>query len=115
MPKIPQKIVLVIGAMKELAVRTAFYISVLNFIMISVTAYNTTIKHYLDIPFWLFVVILGTIVFMAMLFEYAIVYPSVVAFNSRQWYKHNNPLVKDIKEIKEELKKLREDLKNGGG
>jgi len=48
-----------------------------------------------------------------MLVEYVIVYPSLVAFQMHQAYKRN-PLVKDVEEIRKEIREIKKVLKEGG-
>jgi len=69
-----------IGGVKELLTRVTFYISILNFLMIIVTTYCTTIRHVYNIPFWVFFATFVVIVLVAMIFEYTIILPSQIAF-----------------------------------
>ena len=91
------------GGIKELLSRAMFYIGIINFILIMITAYHTSIKDILQMPFWIFFSILTIILGIVMVFEYIVVLPSSVAFSNRQSYKHDNPIKDDMIKI---LKKL---------
>lgn len=95
-----------LGGAKNLLMRTVFYISAINFLLLAVTAYHTTLRPYLPISFWGFLGILVAILVVAMVFEYTIVLPSSMVFLNRQVYKHKNPLVEDVLEIKEKLERI---------
>lgn len=92
-----------IGAVNELFGRTSFYITVINFLLLIVTAYYTTIRNFIHIPFIWFMFIVLLVVLIAMVIEYVIILPSSVIFQNTQAYKHDNPLKDDIKLI---LKRL---------
>lgn len=103
--KIPEqkKISPFLGGLKELFSRVMFYAGIINFILIVVTAYHTSIKDITTIPFWAFFLTLIIGLFIAMVFEYIIVLPSSISFSNRQSYKHDNPIREDMNKI---LKKL---------
>lgn len=91
------------GGIKELLGRAMFYIGILNFILIMITSYHTSIKDMIQIPFWIFFSMLTMILGIVMVFEYIVVLPSSIAFSNRQSYKHDNPIKDDFIKI---LKKL---------
>ncbi len=91
------------GGIKELLSRAMFYIGIINFILIMITSYHTSIKDILPIPFLVFFLILTAILGIVMVFEYVVVLPSSIAFSNRQSYKHDNPIKDDFIKI---LKKL---------
>jgi len=99
-----------LGGILTLLQRCQFYFSLLNFLMILATFYYTTLRHILPINFILFLVIMAGLLLVLMLVEYIVVYPSFVAFQMHQAYKRN-PLVKDVGEIKEEIRELKKILK----
>jgi len=105
-----------LGGLITLIQRCQFYFSMLNFLMILATFYYTTLRHVNpSIPFWLFVIILAGVLFVMMALEYMVIYPSFVAFQAHQAYKkERNPIVRDLEEIKKELRELKEVLKEGG-
>lgn len=87
------------GGIKELLGRAMFYIGIINFILIMITAYHTSIKNFMPIPFWAFFVTLTVILFIVMIFEYIVILPSSIAFSNRQSYKHDNPIKEDMNKI----------------
>lgn len=95
-----------LGGAKELLMRTMFYITAINFLLIAVTAYHTTLRVYFPISFWGFLGILVAIVVIAMVLEYKIILPSSIVFLNTQAYKHKNPLVDDVLEIKKKLESI---------
>ena len=99
-----------LGGAKELVMRTMFYITAINFLLIAVTAYHTTLRPYLPISFWGFLAFLVVVVIIAMVIEYKIILPSSIAFLNAQVYKHRNPLVDDILEIKKKLERIEANL-----
>ena len=66
------------------------------------------------VPIWGFFLILAVILTMFMLFAYMVVVPSSVAFGNSQWYKHDNPVKADMKEVMERLDKIEKLLIKGG-
>jgi len=95
-----------IGGILTLLQRCQFYFSLLNFLMILATFYYTTLRHILSIPFLVFAVGMAGALFALMVIEYVVIYPSFVAFQMHQAYKRN-PLVRDVEEVKKEVKELR--------
>lgn len=88
-----------IGGLKELFGRTSFYVTMINFLLLIVTAYYTTIRFIIPISFLVFLTIVIILVCVAMLVEYVVILPSSVVFQNHQAYKHSNPLKDDIKLI----------------
>lgn len=95
-----------IGAIKELFGRTSFYITVINFFLLIVTAYYTTIRNFIPVSFITFMIFALSLVCIAMIVEYVVILPSSMAFQNLQAYKHTNPLRDDIKEILDRITKL---------
>ena len=106
--KIPkQKRIKYIGGLKLLLARSSFYISILNFLMLASTSYIVVIKNYFYIPFCLFLLTMVAMVVGAMIFEWAIMMPSEIAFTNWQTYEHNNPIRTDLESIKRDLEELK--------
>jgi hypothetical protein len=98
-----------IGEMKEVFSSSFVYISCVNFVLMGITAYSTTLKPYFDSIGWtwfnLFVFFPVMILFVAtmMFLEYKFVMKSVYEFRNRQEYKHESLIRKDLDEIKKKL------------
>ena len=106
MKKPEQKRIKYIGAIKNIFARSTFYISILNFAMLAVTSYSVVVWKVLPIPFWLFFLILVLTVVGTMVFDYIIMLPSEMSFMNWQAYEHNNPIRKDLEEIKKKLEEM---------
>jgi len=107
MKKPEQKRIRYIGGIKNLFSRTAFYISIFNFCMLCGVSYQIVIKEYFSIPLWIFIICALFMVVIAMVFEYTIMMPSEIAFTNEEVYKHNNPIRRDLEEIKKDLDYLK--------
>jgi len=100
-----------IGGAKDLLGRTLFYVSIINFILITVTAYSTTLRDTLQMWFpWLnFPIFLGILVvglLLAMILEYKIVLPSAWAFTNKQQYEHQSLIRKQLDGIEKTLSEI---------
>lgn len=98
------------GGIKELLGRAMFYIGIINFILIMVTAYHTSIKDIMPVPFWVFFLSLTVVLFIVMIFEYIVILPSSIVFSNRQSYKHENPIKDDMNKILEKLVSMEQRL-----
>lgn len=104
-----------IGGFKDILTMVIFYMSIINFCLVAVTAYNTGLREWLLIYFpWMKVYIfygfLFLIALIAMIIEYKFVYPSFYAFRSQQEYKHQSPIQRDLSKCLEELKEIKDRL-----
>ena len=106
-----------IGGFKDILTMVIFYMSIISFTLVAVTAYNTGLREWLLIYFpWMKIYIfygaLLAVAGIAMIIEYKFVYPSFYAFRSQQEYKHQSPLRADLalclKKLDEISKKLEE-------
>lgn len=106
--KLPRQIIFKrLGGIKNLFTRTAFYISLVNFLMLATTTYVIVVKEYFQLPFWMFMFGIICLVLIAMIFEYTIMLPSEIAFGNWQVYTHDNPIRRDLEEIKKDLEYLK--------
>ena len=94
-----------IGGLKLQLARSGFYFTIINFGLILITAYYTTIHPlYPTLPFGVFLACLIFLLVGLIIFEYTIIYPSEVAFTAHQiWKEKRNPLFKEITSIREDL------------
>lgn len=109
------------GYIAQVASQVSILIAVVNLLLIAVTAYNTTLFpwlkiHGLSLPFWLFLTMLFVFMLISSLFLYKFAVPSFFSAFNDQFYKHDNPMRKDIDELKRVqeviLEKLNEDSIN---
>ena len=99
-----------VGMLKDLAVMTMFYVSIINFILIALTAYYTTLRpvimaHAPWFKVWMFLLVLVGLSLIGMLLEYKFVYASYFAFRNKQEFEHENLIKKEIREQFEDLRK----------
>jgi len=100
-----------IGMLKDLYSRLSPYIGLINLVLLTATAYYTTVRHFLRISFVEFVAIVCASVFILAVVEYTVVLPSHYMFINEQAYKHGNLIKRDLdnlrqKELKEILHRL---------
>lgn len=112
-----QKAIPWIGGFKDIFTMVVFYMSMINFALICITAYNTGLRDWLlqhGLPWvkvWMFLGLMGLIALVGMIFEYKFIYPSFFEFRSKQEYKHKSPIAKDLGKA---LAKLDDVLKRQG-
>jgi uncharacterized membrane protein len=101
-----------IGGIKAILLQTTFYVSLLNFALITITAYNTTIAPYaakyipwLNMPVFLLALIV--ILVLAMVMEYKYIYPAMIKFQNEQEYEHQSLLRRDLADIKNDIDELK--------
>ena len=97
-----------IGPLKDIVMSTVFYISIINFILLSVTAYYTTLRPFLLIyapwfKIWMWLSLLVGIVLVMMVLEYKFVYASWYTFRNKQEATHENLIIKRIDELEKKL------------
>jgi len=102
-----------LGGLKVQVERSMSYVTVINFGLIVITAYHTTIHPIFPaIPFWGFFAFLAIFILGVIIFEYTIVYPSELTFLAHQlWKEKRNPMFGEIKDIKKELNTQKADSK----
>jgi hypothetical protein len=96
------------GIFTQVAGQLAIVMGIMNLFLIAVTAYNTTlagwmIEHGVDLGGWLFLGILVGILVVASVLLYKFGLPSVFSFWNDQFYRHDNPMRKDLVDIKKLL------------
>lgn len=97
-----------IGGLKDIVMRTMFYVTALNFIMLVVTSYSVSLRDFMGnyvgwFSFPVFLGILVFILFVAIIIEYKFILPSQWNFVNKQQYEHESPIKKDMEEIKDRL------------
>jgi len=104
-----------LGGLKDLLIRVLPYISMVNFVLIGVTAYHTTLGPFFEVhlPWMSIWAFMGGILFMVillMVIEYKVILPSYFTFFNKQQYEHKNPIRGDLEEIKKEIKRLEDKI-----
>jgi hypothetical protein len=104
-----------LGALKTQFSNTQFYIGLIQFGLVVVTAYHTTLDPWfvIHVP-WMnimvFILSMLGIYVLAMILDYMFILPSVIAFGNRQSYKHENPVKADFERVLKELKDIKAQL-----
>jgi hypothetical protein len=97
---------LIWGNFRYMFGHAVFYVSAVNMGLMAPTAYNTTIRdwslEYLNynMPFWVFMLALVSIILFGMLFEYIVSVPAIIAVSNEQMYRHDSPIESDFQEVK---------------
>ena len=100
------KLTAFIGASHDIYARVAFYISVVNTIMIFGVFYATVILptpalDWISLPLFVLIVFIG--VLAAAIIVWKIIIPHSIAYSNYQGYRHDSPIRKDLEEIKQLL------------
>ena len=100
-----------VGALKDLAGRTMFYMTPINLFMLAATTYHITARDFMWqyapwVNFWLFFAGLVLIAICAMIIEFKVVFPSSIFFSNTQSYKHGNLIRKDLETVLREIRKI---------
>jgi len=100
------------GSIKLGVGQIGIYLAALNMGMISLTLWQTgwIQQNFFPLAFWQFVLILLSIISLMMLLAWKVDMPSYFASWNLQFYKHRNPLRRDIEEILTRLKRLEKHL-----
>jgi len=108
-----------IGGFKDIALHTAAWLSFVNFGLIAVTAYHTTLREFIlaYIPWMsliIFMLLLSLCVAIFMVIEYKFIIPSTWAFRNAQQYEHKYPIKKDLEKLSKKLDELEKLIKKEG-
>lgn len=97
-----------IGGLIDAYSRVSFFVSAVNTLMIIAMFYGMTAGPWLvaripwlTFPVFMSLAVVGIVV--AMVIAYAVLLPSSMSFFNEQFYKHNNPMKRDLDRIKERL------------
>jgi len=104
-----------LGAIRDLFSRATFYVSFINFVLIVPTAYNTTLKFYIQqyvpwMSFWIFASICVLLTLLAMTFEQKLVLASSVRWQNRMRAKHYSPEYEIMKIMMKKIGRIEERL-----
>ena len=99
-----------IGGFKDILGQLVFYVSMVNFILIVVTAYNTTLREYFvkwipGFQLWMFFAVLIFMILGMMVIEYKFIVPSLYAFRSKQLFEHESAVMDELAEIRKAISK----------
>ena len=103
-----------IGASHDIYGRVALYISAVNTVMMFGVFYATVIiptpaLRWITLPLFILVVLIALLV--AAIVVWKIIIPQTIAYANYQGYKHDNPLRRDIAELKQLILDARDNSK----
>lgn len=101
------------GMFAQVAAQISIFVGMLNLLLISVTAYNTTLSPWfaaygIHLQLWMFVVIIAGFLGVMSILLYKFALPSVYSFWNDQFYRHDNLMREDIETLKKDSKQIRE-------
>ena len=104
------------GIIAQIATQGSMFLNIISLLLLMMTAYTTTlsgwfIQHGIYLKFWMFaIVVLGLLgVASIILWKFAI--PSFYSVFNDQFYRHDNPLVKDMELLKRQNQEILEQNK----
>ncbi len=97
-----------VGGLKEMLAQTVFYIAMINFVLIAIVAYNSTLREFIldwipGFKLWMFLAVLIAFVLTAMVVEYKYIAPSLYSFRSKQMFGHKSEVTDALKRIEAKL------------
>jgi hypothetical protein len=95
------------GGFKAIISSASSYASWVSMAMQALTLYYVAKS---GIPIWVFAIVAASFVLTVFVFEWKITIPSAMKFTNSQQYKHDNPIRRDLEEIKEQNKKIMDKL-----
>lgn len=103
------------GGLRILVSSVIAYVSLVNFVLICVIAYNTTLRAAIQphLPWFNFPTFIGIAAgffLIAIILEYKFVVPSTTTYGNLQGYKHRNPIRKDLELIIKKLEKIEKEI-----
>lgn len=103
-----------IGGARMFVSRIGIWIGFLNWIMLSRVFWSDSelIQHIFLNSYWLFLFLgLGSLLFVALLLEWVVMYPSEIRFSHYQWAKGGrSPLYSEIVETRKIVSKLEKEI-----
>ena len=103
------------GLQVQLSLSMSYYVVYINLALMGMMFWHTTAAPVVQpfmpwASFWMFATLMVFIVASVMTLDYKFMYPSRQGFLNRQAYKHENPIVADVKRIEKNLKKMMKEM-----
>lgn len=102
------------GLVRQSVNHSMLYLGMINFGLIIITAYHTTVREVTPIPFYLYFGCIIVVWIAALVFEYKYSMPSNLGYMADQAYKHGSIVPKEIEAIRAELAAIRKLLETRG-
>jgi phosphotransferase system glucose/maltose/N-acetylglucosamine-specific IIC component len=97
-----------IGGALTVVLNSMFVFNFITFINTSALIYSNYLKWYISPLVCIVLIAVCSVVWWAI--YYFVLYPSIMQFNNKQCYIHENPMISDLNEIKESLIMIEEKL-----
>ena len=99
------------GLQVQVSMGLSYYLVYVNLSFTGLMFWHTTAAPWLrqfhpGAEFWMFVIFMGLLFSSVMLFDRKVGLPSRQAYLNRQAYKHDNPAVDDLQEIKKKVAEI---------
>ena len=98
------------GLIRQSINHLMLYMGMINFGLIIITAYHTTVSEVTSIPFYAYLGFIVMVWISALVVEYKISIPSNLGFMADQAYKHGSIVPKEVEAIRAELAEIRKIL-----
>ena len=103
------------GALKNVYMEAAGYISAVQFAIICIVAYTTTAAPWfysrgIEVPFWLVIVLFLTLITSVLVFTYIIGIPSHYLFLEKQFKRYGNFTASDMQKILSNQRRIMKQL-----
>jgi len=100
-----------LGKLKFLGTHISTYATAMILAFTATSTYSTSIRPWMldqgiDLPFIAYVAIVTVFIVLLFIFDYKAVMPGFFSLWNKQWYEHDNQMVADIKELKEQLDRI---------
>ena len=99
------------GFQVQVSMASSYYLIYVNLSFMALMFWHTTAAPWLrqfhpGAEFWMFVIFMGLLFSLVMLFDRKVGLPSRQAYQNQQAYKHANPAVADLQEIKKKVAEI---------
>jgi len=105
------------GGFRILVANVMFYVAMVNFFLISVTAYSTTLRDpiKLYLPWFNFPIFVGIMIaffIVGAIMEHKFIIPAVTRYSNSQVAKHENPIMQNTVQILAKLEEMEKAIEN---
>ena len=99
------------GIQMQVSMASSYYLIYVNLAFMGLMFWHTTAapwlrQFYPGAQFWMFIFLMSLFFCLVMLFDRKVGLPSRQAYQNRQAYKHANPAVDDLQEIKKKVAEI---------
>lgn len=101
-----------LGKVKFIGTHISVYVTALTLVFSATSTYSVSIVPFLidngipELPFVFYIAAIALFLGILLIFEYKVMIPGFFSLSNKQWYEHDNPMVADIKELKDQLNRI---------